>query len=45
MRGFFLPWWGWGRLLFLQGVLRKSDGWMWFFDGRFVVNWVVDVVF
>jgi hypothetical protein len=41
VRVFFLLWWGGGSLLFLQGVLRKSDGWMWFFDGEFVV----DVVF
>ena len=42
---FFWLWWGGGSLLFLQGVLRKSDGWMWFFDGEFVVDCVVDVVF
>jgi hypothetical protein len=25
-------------LRFLQGILRKTGGWMWFLDGEFVVG-------
>jgi hypothetical protein len=42
---FFLPWCETGRFVVFAGVLRKSDGWMWFFCGEFVVGCVVDVVF
>jgi hypothetical protein len=34
-----------GEFVVFAGVLRKSDGWMWCFDGEFVVGCMVDVVF
>ena len=36
---------GMGEFVVFAGVLRKSDGWMWCFDGEFVVGCMVDVVF
>jgi hypothetical protein len=35
----------WGGSAFLQGVLAKSACKMWFFDGVFVVNCGINVVF
>ncbi len=36
---------GMGEFVVFAGGFEKNGGWMWLFDGEFVVECVVDVVF